>query len=324
MLDYLKSVGLTEVEQLQIRLNVEELKRRHSFYGTLYVGFARLAIIPTRATSAPRKIQGDGVQETIQILDPNEWVGYLNDIDCEQSFQTLRNAMDQAVPLERNYAEWLFQMRQCALFMERVWHHPMLLESAQKCPLHKEDLVGFVGESAAQWARLAHNVAEGTLTFHEMDEIIRLQPDASSLAQKHLKPNCIEGAVQLAYRNFRSLQELRHIIGPFVSALRLFSIREKDPIDKLHHFVKRNLLEHWDTMTLAQATEAKIFQVLSDELGLDPERPEIRDAMQFISSLVTDGNSNPLIEWLREKNERDMEAMGKILQGPLLVAYGNF
>ena len=45
--------------------------------------------------------------------------------------------------------------------------------------------------------------------------------------------------------------------------------------------------------------------------------------MQFVSSLVTDGNRSPLIEWLREKNEKDMEAMGKILQGALLVAYGN-
>ena len=65
------------------------------------------------------------------------------------------------------------------------------------------------------------------------------------------------------------------------------------------------------------------MQVVNDELNIDPERPETRDAMQFVSSLVTDGNRSPLIEWLREKNEKDMEAMGKILQGALLVAYGN-
>ena len=45
--------------------------------------------------------------------------------------------------------------------------------------------------------------------------------------------------------------------------------------------------------------------------------------MEFISSLVTDDNGgSPLIDWLRTKKEKDMEAMGKILQGTLLEAYG--
>jgi hypothetical protein len=38
---------------------------------------------------------------------------------------------------------------------------------------------------------------------------------------------------------------------------------------------------------------------------------------------MTDEKRSPLIDWLREKDEKDMEAMGKILQGSLLVAYGN-
>jgi hypothetical protein len=47
--------------------------------------------------------------------------------------------------------------------------------------------------------------------------------------------------------------------------------------------------------------------------------------MKFVSSLTTTKeNRSPLIEWLREKDEKDMEAMGKILQGTLLEAYGNF
>lgn len=45
--------------------------------------------------------------------------------------------------------------------------------------------------------------------------------------------------------------------------------------------------------------------------------------MKFISSLVTDQDRSPLIDWLRQKTEQEMEAMGKILQGALLEAYGN-
>jgi hypothetical protein len=45
--------------------------------------------------------------------------------------------------------------------------------------------------------------------------------------------------------------------------------------------------------------------------------------MEFVSSLVTtDDNRSPVIEWLRKKTETDMDAMGKLLQGNLLEAYG--
>ena len=53
-------------------------------------------------------------------------------------------------------------------------------------------------------------------------------------------------------------------------------------------------------------------------------RPETVNPMKFVSSLVTDQDRSPLIEWLRKKSEQEMEAMGKILQGALLEAYGNF
>ena len=233
---------------------------------------------------------------------------------------TLQNALDLAMPLESKCAEWLFQMKQCALFMDRTWY-PMV-ESTQKCPLCKEDLQDFVTDTADRWVRLARSVADGTVPFQQMDEIVRLQLDANVLSRKHLQADPILG-VRVAYRDFKNLQELRHLIGPFVSALLFFSIREREPINNLHHFIENNLLKHWDRTTLAQVRETGIMQVVNDELNIDPERPETRDAMQFVSSLVTDGNRSPLIEWLREKNEKDMEAMGKILQGALLVAYGN-
>jgi hypothetical protein len=45
---------------------------------------------------------------------------------------------------------------------------------------------------------------------------------------------------------------------------------------------------------------------------------------KFVGSLTTKKeNRSPLIEWLREKDEKDMEVMGKILQGTLLEVYGN-
>ena len=66
-----------------------------------------------------------------------------------------------------------------------------------------------------------------------------------------------------------------------------------------------------------------IIETLKVDLQIDSERPESRKPMEFISSLVTDENGgSPLIDWLRNKKEKDMEAMGKILQGTLLEAYG--
>ena len=66
-----------------------------------------------------------------------------------------------------------------------------------------------------------------------------------------------------------------------------------------------------------------IIETLKVDLQIDSERPENRKPMEFISSLVTDENGgSPLIDWLRNKKEKDMEAMAKILQGTLLEAYG--
>ena len=70
----------------------------------------------------------------------------------------------------------------------------------------------------------------------------------------------------------------------------------------------------------------KFIEEMNSDLQIDPERPETRKSFEFtgISSLVTlDGNSaSDLIDWLLNKNEQDMKAMGKILQGTLLEAFG--
>jgi hypothetical protein len=262
--------------------------------------------------------------ETIEIFEAKEWEVYLKDIDSERSILTLQDALALPLPLPLASAKWLFEVKQCALFLENIWHSMVKSTHSQEIyPLCKEDLGNFVGDCATKWKNLARTVAEGTASFKDMDEITRLQPDPNVLSRKHLlQSQHIEG-VATAYRNFKNLQELRHLIGPFVATLRFFSIKERGPIDSLYDFVDNNLLKQWDSSTLAQIKETGILRVVNEDLNIDPERPETRNAMQFVSSLMTDEKRSPLIDWLREKDEKDMEAMGKILQGSLLVAYGN-
>ena len=66
----------------------------------------------------------------------------------------------------------------------------------------------------------------------------------------------------------------------------------------------------------------EIIETLTEDLQIIPERPETLKPMELISSLVNEENSSPLIDWLLKNTEQDMEAMGKILQGTLLEAYG--
>jgi hypothetical protein len=265
--------------------------------------------------------------ETIEIFEAKEWEVYLKDIDSERSILTLQDALALPLPLPLASAKWLFEVKQCALFLENIWHSMVKSTHSQEIyPLCKEDLGNFVGDCATKWKNLARTVAEGTASFKDMDEITRLQPDPNVLSRKHLQSQHIEG-VATAYRNFKNLQELRHLIGPFVATLRFFSIKERGPIDSLYDFVDNNLLKQWDSSTLAQiketGLETGILRVVNEDLNIDPERPETRNAMQFVSSLMTDEKRSPLIDWLREKDEKDMEVMGKILQGSLLVAYGS-
>ena len=328
LIDLLKNLGLTTAELSQLHKNVEELKRRYNTFGILYSRFARLTVLPTITPVVAEDIEDDEEEnngenssepEIVQVLDSEEWNGFLENINFDQSTLTLQNALDFPVPLESRCAEWLFEMRQCALFMGKVWH-PMV-KSIRRFPLRKAGLLDFVRECSDRWICLARSVADGTSTFHEMEEIISLQDNPNVLSRNHLQSESITG-VEVAYWNFKNLQEIRHLIGPFVSALRFFSIKNRAPIDELHNFVETNLLENWHDTTLAEV--AGILQLVNDELNIDPKRPETRNAMQFIGSLVTDGNRSPLIEWLRGKTEKDMDAMGKFLQGALLEVYGNF
>ena len=340
-------MGLEERQLIQLRQSVHQLKLRHNLYGDLHSAFARLKIVRVNRVKPlvvdenhtedeetsddhddPRDEEDESadeeetlyVQESVQVLDSDEWEKYLNAIDPEQSILTLKDALELTVPLQLNCVQWLCDMKQCALFVEKVWK-PMV-ESNQNYPLCQEDLLDFVRKCSDHWVRMARSVADGTANFQEMDEITRLEYNPDILAGTHLRSDHIIG-VQRAYQNFKNLKELRHLIGPFVSALRFFSIRQRDAINKLHQAIESNLLQNWEEATLAQVTEKGILKMVNQELKFDPERPEARNAMQFVSSLATDGTHSPLIEWLREKTEKDMEAIGKILQGGLIEAYGN-
>jgi hypothetical protein len=59
-----------------------------------------------------------------------------------------------------------------------------------------------------------------------------------------------------------------------VTALRFFTIRERGPIENMYHFFQSNLLNQWETTTLAQITEKGILRTLQKDLNIDSERPE--------------------------------------------------
>jgi hypothetical protein len=319
----LKNLGLSESEQVKFRQEVEELRQRHCLYGFLYSRYSRSDVItPNPEDSHEDDDANVSHLKTTQLFDSKEWEAYLNDMDSEMSNLTLEEALSLPVPLSTISAQWLFELKDCALFMEKVWH-PNVKSTQVIYPLCKEDLQVFVRECADRWKELASTVARGTVSFKQMDEISKLQPDPNVLSQSHLTPQLVKGVAK-AYKDFRNLQELRHLIGPFVTALRFFSIKEKGPIDSLYDFVDNNLLRNWDSTTLVQIAETGILRLVNEELNIDLERPETRNAMQFVGSLTTKKeNRSPLIERLREKDEKDMEAMGKILQGTLLEVYGN-
>jgi hypothetical protein len=156
--------------------------------------------------------------KTTQLFDANEWETFLKNIDSEMSHLTLEEALGSAVSLAMPSAQWLVEMKDCALFMEKVWH-PNVKSTQVIYPLCKEDLQVFVRECAARWKEMACTVAGGTASFKQMDEIRRLQPDPDALSRRHLQPPPVEGVAK-AYKDFRNLQELRNLIGPFVAAPR--------------------------------------------------------------------------------------------------------
>lgn len=327
MWDCLQYIGLEKSWQTKLIQSIEILHKRHHQFGAIYSKFASVAADTATEVSDNVDLEDDeqlgdedsDSPQVIQVFDPKEWEGYLKDIDEERSMLTLQDALDLPLLLELKAIKWLLEVKSSDLFFERIWRPNA--EAAPQCPLCKEDLKDFVNACGDGWIRLAFTVGEGTVPLKEMEEIIRLQTDPAVLARRHLTSFSVD-RVPVAYRDFKNLQELRNTIGPFVAALQSFDIKDRKPIEKLNNFVKNKLVKNWDTTTLSQVIETGVMEMLNEDLGINPDRPESRDALKFISSLVTDGENSPLIDWLRKKTEKDMESMGKILQGPLLEAYG--
>jgi len=260
--------------------------------------------------------------ETVQVLEPKEWEDYLRQIDVDQSLVTLKNALSRPEPTERDEALWLDKVKDCPLFMEMVWYHSLRKQNAM-IPFTKRDLSQFIVDCADYWELFAQSVADGKESFEVMKQVVELEPDAIKLAQTHLKqehPSFEQ--VDESYRDFHILQKLRHSIGPFVASLQLFTVIQKEEINNLHEFIHHQLIENWDQTKLAQVRETKFLEKLKNIMDVDPQRPETMNAVEFVGSLVTEKDgSSPLIEWLRNKSEQDMETMRKILQGHLLEAY---
>ena len=296
--DYLKQVGLSDAEMQGINRDLGELRVRHSLYSDLYRQFCRL--------------------NDREILQPDEWTEYLESI-CQRSILTLQSALNLAEPVQRREAAWLARIANCQLFLQKIW--TPTVDGCEGIPVSARDFRGLIQAAAERWRRLSTTTAEGTMACNEMESNVAILADYLELAECHLNGNPVP-AVREAYRDYKSLCSIRHLIGPFVAALQYFTITQRKPIEDLYAFINNNLLAAWDETTLVQVRRSGIIGALQTYLNVDPERPETKGTMEFVSSLVTDGNRSPLIDWLRNKTEQDMEAMGRILQGNLLEAYG--
>jgi len=254
------------------------------------------------------------------VFESKDWLEYLKQTDVVQSSVELRKVFSRPEPIDIKQATWLNKVKECPLFLERVWHSCM--EEEHRIPFTQKELSNLINDCANQWLLLAQEVAKGSLSFEVMEKVIRLQPDATNLAQAHLLEKHDIQLVHGSYRDFRILLKLRHLIGPFIAALRFFKIIKCEEIETIHHFINYQLIENWNQTTLVGVREKEFLEALKDIMDVDPERPNTMSAIEFIGSLITEENgTSPLIEWLKTKNEQDMETMKKILQGHLGEAY---
>ena len=265
----------------------------------------------------------DNSLEPLQVLDREEWENYLNKINLHESIQSLHNAISLPPPISLAEANWLEQIKDCTLFTETVWYPAIKKEHRQNNYVVLDDLSLFVNSCAVDWLEKARQVADGSMSFVEMEKVLRFDPDGRSLIKTHLELDNSLHQISDSYRDFKLLQKLRHSIGPFIAALRFFNITQRETINTLYDTINDELIQNWDETTLVKIRTTGILETLKKVLNINSEKPETMHPMNFISSLVTEPNgSSPLIEWLRNKSDQDVEAMGKILQGTLFEAYG--
>ena len=293
--EYLKQFGLTDREFADIRKASNDLKARRDLYEGIYHQFSEL-------------------ESNRQVLVPEDWEHYLEVLNCEQSNWPLRRALDEPTPFELRPANWLASVKDCRLFWQNIFQ-PALIEASAEEPIGSQDFQDIVVEAASAWIKLAERTARGTIAFAEMEEILTLAPNAEYLSERHLEPRKFRG-LPTAYQDFTSLREIRHQIGPFVAALRYFTIENRRQIDSMYTFIQDNLINNWPTTTLETVMgQTDNVRYIRNFLRVD----RTKSAMEFLSSLVTDADRSPLIEFLI-KTTRDpgkMEAIGRIVQGTM-------
>lgn len=282
----------------------------------------RLNSVTVQANEGELKGDDDSL-ESVQVLDQEEWNTYLDKINLNQKVQSLHNAISLAAPISLAGANWLEKVKGCTLFTEMVWYPAVEKTHRQNSRVVIDDLSLFVNLCADRWLEKARQVADGSMSFIEMEKVLKFEPDGESLVKTHFEVDSNLYQVFDSYRDFKLLQRLRHSIGPFIAALRFFNITQRETINTLYNTINSELIQNWNETTLVKVRATGILETLKMVLNIDSERPETMHPMNFISSLVTEPDgSSPLIEWLRKKSDQDVEAMGKILQGPLFEAYG--
>lgn len=341
VIDCLKVSGAQDIDILAVRSSSEKVRDLYQRFSKLYNKLARFETTTTATEPEDEDEEDDEKEEddegeglarvfyerpesnvqVFEVLDAAEWESYLKNIEPDKSTQTLAAALNKTPPLTSKLSLWLQQVVESKLFMESVWLAQV--KAMHSNHLSGEDLAEFVEQAAADWLKLAASVDSGSVPFSRLEEIIDMEPNPASLSHCHLDRERSWRKIPTSYRNFRNLSNIRHLITPFVTALRFFDILDKSAIERIYEFVTSELVNNWEGMTLEEVARMGIINTIDKELAIDCERPETLAPIQFIASLVSDEGNSPLIEWLRKKTERDFEAMGKILQGALFEAYGN-
>lgn len=317
--------GITESHVSQFVASIEALRQRSALYGDLYSRLATLQLAPIASDTR------DGVDDhlshasggTYEIFNTGQWTSYLASVDTEKSNVAVRDALEEAPPLENGLATWLGNVVKSELFLDAVWMP--LIEEQGLDNVSSADLNQLIQSAARGWYELAASFNDGTASFKQMEMalICKQGPDMLRTAHWLIERRRELGSITENFERFLKISKIRHLIGPFVAALRSFTLVNNTAIEEIHSFVQKQLASCWDRLSLKELARIGIERTLYSELAVDKNRANVA-TMEFIASFVTTSDSTaPVIEWLRSKSEQDFEAMGKILQGTLYEAYGN-
>ena len=314
MLEYLKSEGLDDEDVSLTRELVNELKLRALMYNGLYQRFGKTP----QSNEGLKDMEQYSNREfgSRQVLEPEEWEGYLQCINEEESLITLCDALNSGKPLDDDQASWLNNVKDSRLFFI-MWN--LNVQCLTQTPLVREELHAFIDRISILWRSLCLDIASRTTKFEGMEEITFLEPNPEALVRFHFRKEPIHDIYD-AYVDFKNLRAICNFIGPFVAVLRYFRVDHQieESIEEMYQFIQNNLTKNWNSTSLEDVHKSGIIKLIN-EIGI--EKPGTLDSIQFIESLVNvEDLSSPLIKCLEETNEHDMETIGRVLQGSLLEA----